>query len=188
MKFPINLASQPFHRDRPILFASGAVALLLVVSLILLVSQALAGRHRSRDTRRAIAQLDRQIEGAAAEQARLDALIRRPENAEVLERSLGLNLLLYRKGISWTRLFSDLEKTLPPTVRLVQIRPQVVSENEVYLDMVVAASAPAPVYEMLAGLEASDVFGETKVYSFMPPSQSEPTFRCRVSVNYAQKF
>jgi Tfp pilus assembly protein PilN len=188
MKFPLNLASQPFHKDRPILFASGAVALLMVGSLILLVSLALAGRHRSKDTRRAIAQLDHQIGQAAAEQARLDALIRRPENAEVLERSLGLNLLLYRKGISWTRLFSDLEKTLPPTVRLVQIRPQVVSENEVYLDMVVAAQAPAPVYEMLADLESSDVFGETKVYSFMPPSQSEPTFRCRVSVNYAQKF
>jgi type IV pilus assembly protein PilN len=188
MKFPINLASQPFHRDRPILFASGVVALLMIASLIVLTSLALAGRHRSADTRRVIARLDQQIESTAAEQARLDALIRRPENAEVLERSLGLNLLLYRKGISWTRLFTDLEKTLPVTVRLIQIRPQVVSESEVYLDMVVAAQAPAPVYEMLADLESSDVFGETKVYSFMPPSQSEPTFRCRVSVNYAQKF
>ena len=114
MKFPINLASQPFHKDRPILFASGAVAVLMVGCLLLLTSLALADRHRSRDTRRAIAQLDRQIESTAAEQTRLDALLRRPENAEVLERSLGLNLLLYRKGISWTHLFADLEKTFTP--------------------------------------------------------------------------
>ena len=54
--------------------------------------------------------------------------------------------------------------------------------------MVVAAQTPAPVYEMLADLESADMFGETKVYSFLPPSQSEPLYRCRVSVNYAQKF
>jgi len=188
MKFPINLASQPFHKDRPILFASGAVALLMVGSLILLVSLALAGRHRSRDTRRAIARLDRQIEQTAAEQARLDALIRRPENAEVLERSLGLNALLYRKGISWTRLFADLEKTLPPNVRLIMIRPQVISEKEVNLEMVVAAQSMPPVFEMVKDLESSEVFGETNVPSVMPPTQSEPLFRCRVIVTYDQAF
>ena len=188
MKFPLNLASQPFHKDRPILFASGAVAALMVCSLILLLSLAVADRHRSADTRAVIARLDKQLARAATEQARLDALLRRPENAEVLERSLALNALLYRKGISWTRLFADLEKTLPPNVRVVTIRPQVVSESQVYLEMVVAAQSPGPIYELVKDLESSDVFSETKVYNSMPPSQSEPLFRCRVSVNYAQKL
>ena len=49
------------------------------------------------------------------EQARQDAILRQPENAEVLERSLFLNALLYRKGISWTRIFADLEKSFPIT-------------------------------------------------------------------------
>ena len=48
-----------------------------------------------------------------AEQAQLDAVLRKPENAEVLERSVFLNALLVRKGISWTRIFADLEKVLP---------------------------------------------------------------------------
>ncbi len=188
MKFPLNLASRPFHKDRPILFASGAVAALMVCSLILLISLALADRRRSADSRRVIARLDRQMASTVAEQARLDALLRRPENAEVLERSLFLNALLYRKGISWTRVFADLEKTLPPNVRLIHIRPQVVSESEVYLEMIVAAQTPAPIFEMLKQLESSEVFGETHVYNFIPPSQSEPLYRCRVSVNYAQKL
>ncbi len=188
MKFPLNLASQPFHRDRPILFASAAVAALMICSLSLLISLAIADRHRSADTRRVIARLDRQIEQTVAEQGRLDALLRRPENAEVMERSLFLNALLYRKGISWTRVFADLEKTLPPNVRLIHIRPQVISENQVYLEMIVAAQTLGPVFEMVKDLESSDVFGETNVYSVVPPSQSEPLFRCRVSVNYAQKL
>ena len=188
MKFPINLATQPFHKDRPILVASAGVALLMICCLILLLSLGLTDRHRSADTRAVITRLDRQMARAAAEQGRLDALLRRPENAEVLERSLVLNSLLYRKCISWTRLFADLEKTLPPNVRLVQIRPQVVSESQVFLEMVVAAQSPAPVFEMVRSLESSEVFGETNVYNFLPPSQSEPLYRCRVSVNYAQKL
>ncbi|SRR5579872_6548495 len=188
MKFPINLASQPFRKDRPILFASGAVAVLMIGCLILLTSLAIADRRRSKDTRRVIARLNQQIERTASEQSGLDALLRRPENAEVLERSLFLNALLYRKGISWTRLFADLEKTMPPNVRIVTIRPQVVSENQVYLDMVVAAQTYGPIVSMTNDLERSDVFSETKVYSTVPPSQSENLFRSRVSVNYAQKF
>jgi Tfp pilus assembly protein PilN len=188
MKFPINLATQPFHKDRPILFASGVVAALMIGSLILLTSLAIADRRRSADTRAVIARLDRQIAQASAGQARLDAVLRRPENAEVMERSLFLNELLYRKGVSWTRVFADLEKTLPPNVRLILIRPQVFSESQVHLEMVVAAESPGPVFEALRALESSEVFGETNVYNFIQPSQSEPLFRCRMSVNYVQKL
>jgi len=37
-------------------------------------------------------------------------------------------------------------------------------------------------------LESSEVFGETNVPSVMPPTQSEPLFRCRVIVTYDQAF
>jgi Tfp pilus assembly protein PilN len=187
MKLPLNLATQPFRKDRPILVASAAVGVLMVGSLILLITLAVADRRRSADTRRVSQRLEEQMRRAAAEQARLDAVLRRPENAEVLERSLFLNALLYRK-LSWTKVFEDLEKILPPNVRLIQIRPQVVSENEVYLEMTVGAESPAPVVEMLTRFESSDVFGATTVYNFVPPSQTEPLYRYRVSVNYAQKL
>src|SRR5205085_9014952 len=114
MKVPTNLATQPFRKDRPILFASGLVGLLMVVTLVVLISLALADRRRSADTRQIVRRLDKQIEHAISEQTGLDALLRRPENAEVLERSLFLNSLLFHKGISWTRLFADVEKVLPP--------------------------------------------------------------------------
>jgi Tfp pilus assembly protein PilN len=188
MKFPINLASQPFRKDRPILFASGLVGVLLLFSLALLISLAVQDRKRSADTRRLIELTEQQIQRTAKDQARLESVLRRPENAEVLERSLFLNTLLYRKGISWTKVFADLEKALPPNVRVITIRPQVVSENQVYLEMIVGAESPAPVVDLLTRLESSEVFGATTVYSFLPPSQSDPLYRYRVSVNYAQKL
>jgi type IV pilus assembly protein PilN len=188
MRFPINLATQPFRKDRPILVASAAVALLMVGSLTLLISLAVADHRRSADTRSVIERLDQQLARVAHEQARLDAVLRQPENAEVLERSLFLNALLYRKGISWTKVFSDLEKVLPPNVRLINIRPQVVSENQVYLEMTLGSESLPPVIETLTRFESSEVFGATTLYSTVPPSQSEPLYRCRVSVNYGQKL
>jgi len=188
MKFPVNLATQPFRKDRPVIFASGLAALVLVVSLVVLISLALADRRRSASTRRVIAQLDARIGRTIADQARLDAVLRRPDNAEVLGRSLFLNQLLYRKGISWTRLFGDLEKVLPPNVRLINIRPQVVSETQVYLEMMVGAESPQPVVDLLIRLESSEAFGATTAYSFVPPSQNDPLYRYRIGVNYAQKL
>jgi hypothetical protein len=46
MKIGINLASEPFRRDRPILIGSAAVALLMMVSLGALVWLALMARCR----------------------------------------------------------------------------------------------------------------------------------------------
>lgn len=186
MKFPVNLASQPFRRDRPILVASALVGLLLVVSLVVLTSLAIADRRRSADTRRIMERIDRQLAQTAKEQARFDAVLHRPDNAEVLQRSIFLNTLLYRKGISWTKVFADLEKTLPPKVRIINIRPQVVSENQVYLEMTVGAESPEPVVELLTRLEST--VGATTFYSFVPPSHTDPLYRYRVSVNYAQKL
>jgi type IV pilus assembly protein PilN len=188
MKFPVNLASQPFRKDRPILVASALVALLMVASLGLLISLAVADRHRSADTRHDIDRVEKQLARASSEQARLDAVLRLPDNAQVLARSLFLNELLYRKGISWTRVFADLEKTLPPNVRIINIRPQVASESQVYLEMMVGAESPVPVVDLLTRLESSEVFGATTVYNCAPPTQTDPLYRCRVSVNYDQKL
>ncbi len=123
------------------------------------------------------------------QQAKLNATLRRPENAEVLERSLFLNTLIERKAISWTKIFADLEKVMPYNVRLVSVRlPEVDSNNQVLLDMVVGAKEVQPMLDLLRKLEASPQFGAPEVPNSMPPSQTDPFFRYHVTVSYAQKF
>jgi hypothetical protein len=90
--------------------------------------------------------------------------------------------------VSWTKIFSDLEEVMPHNVRLVQVRPQINTRNQLGLDMVVAAQTVEPILEFLMKLEGSLVFGATTIHNSLPPSQSEPLFRYRVSVNYAQKL
>jgi len=188
MRIPINLASQPFRRDRAVLAASGAVGLMLVALLVFLISLNRLQSGQVVDTRKEIAQLEKQIRSISAEQARLDAVLRQPENAEVLERSLFLNALLYRKGISWTRIFADLEKVVPYNVRIMSIRPTVNAQNQISLDMTIGTESPQPAIELLKSLETSPLFGAANLHSSLPPTQTDKLWRYRVSVNYAQKL
>ena len=78
---------------------------------------AMSERARAAEARAAISKTEAQLASMAKERARLEATLRQPQNAEVLDRSIFLNTLLTRKGVSWTRIFSDLEKVTPPNVR-----------------------------------------------------------------------
>ena len=189
IQIPINLASEPFRRDRQVLVASAALAVLLIVLLGWQLITINSKRHQSADIQVRINRLSGQLRTISGEQTQLNTTLRKPENAEVLERSVFLNTLIDRKGISWTRIFADLEKVMPPTVRLVSVRlPEIDSQNEVQLDMLVGAKEVLPLIELVKRLESSPQFGPTNVQTSQPPSQTDPLFRYHVTVSYAQKL
>jgi hypothetical protein len=189
LRVPINLASEPFRRDRPLLVGSAALGIVLSLLLIYQVIYIVSERHQAADIRIAIDQQNARLKDIAAQQAQLNGTLRRPENAEVLERSLFLNTLIERKAISWTKIFEDLEKVMPYNVRLVSVRlPEVDSHNQVLLDMVVGAKDVPPILELFKRLEGSPQFGNTSVQSSAPPSQTDPFYRYHVTVTYAQKL
>ena len=184
----INLASQPFRRDRGIFVFSIAISALLLMLLIVLLGLAIQQRSQADDTRLALGKLERTTATQQAEVTRLEGLLRQNENAAVLDRGIFLNTLIQRKAISWTRVFSDLSNVLPGDVRLVAVRPQILGNNQVVLDMTLAAATSRPVVGFLMKLEQSPVFGATTVLSWRPPSQNENVFVYRVTTNYAQKL
>jgi Tfp pilus assembly protein PilN len=188
MRIPLNLATQPFRRDRPVLIASALVAILLLGSLGVLTALAASERRQVNETRAVLRRINAQIARTAQEQGKLDAAMRQPGNEEVLDRSVLFNALIQRKAISWTMIFEDIEKVLPPNVRVVSIRPQMNARNQVLLDLVVAASAPDSVMQFVAKLEGSDAFSQTAVSGIAPPTENDPFYRYRLSVNYAQKI
>lgn len=188
MRIPINLAREPFRRDRAVLVGSAAVAVLLAGTLALLISLALTERNQTRDTASMLARANRQLAGVRNEQAKLDSAMRQPGNEVVLDRSVLLNTLIRMKAISWTKIFSDIDGVRPFDVRILSIRPTINAQGGLFLDMQVAADAPEPVIGFIAKLEGSDVFGSTAVSGFTPPTQTNPFYRYQLSVNYAQKL
>jgi hypothetical protein len=188
VRIPINLSSEPFRSDRPFVVATVALGSLLTITLFSLSYLAIAGRDEVIDARGEVLKARQQLEAVTKIQGALQQQLYQPQNSEVIERSVFLNKLLLRKGISWTRIFADLEKVLPNKVRIIQVRPAITTTNDVYLEMDVAAQTSEPVIDMLMRMEGSEQFGATHVATWLPPSQSEPMYRYRINVNYAQKF
>ena len=188
MRTNLNLATHPFGRDRIFYAASGLVGLILVVTGLTMVWMFTGSYRRSPELDRRIDGYRRQLGTLAQKQAQLESVLRKPENAVVLEQSMFLNDLLYRKGVSWTRTFADLEELMPPRVRLINIRPQVTADNEVSLDMQVGTETREAFVEFLRGLEGSEQFRSPVLHGDAPPTENQPLFRFRLTVIYDQKL
>ena len=185
----INLASEPFGRNRPRIVAYAGSAVALTGVFVFLTVLAVRERGQAAHLRPDLARVTAQLRAMALEQSRLEGSLRQPANADVLEHSVFFNNLLERKGISWTRIFVDLEGVMPHNVRLISVRlPRITSQGEVLLDMVVGTERPDYVLVFMKRLEASPRFGSPSVANFLPPSQTDPHYRYSMSVLYGQKL
>jgi hypothetical protein len=189
MRIPINLASEPFRKDRPAIAAYSACAVILTGLVLLLGFLIWNQRASMKETRADVTRLTAEVDKLTRDQAEQDGVLRQPANAEVLQRSLLLNTLVERKSVSWMRIFSDLEGVMPINVRLIQVRlPQINSHNEVSLDMTVGVQEPGAATGFLTKLQESPLFGPLTVHSSLPPTQNEPLYRYNISVDYGQKL
>jgi hypothetical protein len=189
MHIPINLSSEPFRRDRPLLVALGAGAVLLAATLGVLIFVVVNGHGRMQETSVAVDRTQAELRAITTQQSQVDQVLRQPANAEVLELNLLLNTLIERKSISWTRIFADLEAVKPYNVKFIQVRlPQINSRNAVTLDMMVGAQEVLPVITLLKAVETSPLFGPTTLHTCAAPSQNQTLYQCQVSVEYAQKL
>jgi Tfp pilus assembly protein PilN len=188
MRIPVNLAREPFRRDRPMLIGSALAGLALLGTLAFLISMIVSENQQSQVARVALARVTTQVAALEREQAKLDTSMRLPGNEIVLDRSVFINELIKRKAISWTRIFADLEKVLPPNVRILAVRPALNAQDQVFLDLTVAADSQEPIIAFMIQMEGSDLFGSVALTTIVPPTQTDPFYRCRLTVNYAQKL
>ena len=190
----INIASQPFRRERAQNAVLALACLILTFSLVVLASLILHARSQAADLRRGIDAQTSELRRWQRDGTQFSAVLRKPENADVFSTSVFLNELIARRGVSWTRVFNDLGAVLPSNVRLMGIRlPQVSAEgtngvNRVQLDMVVGTDRPEAVIELLKRLRLSSLFGPSTVMMEQPPTQNDPFYKYRVTVAYAQKL
>ncbi len=114
MRLAINLASQPYEvarqYQRRMTFAIAALGVLAV----LLVGYILYQRAHTRSINRQLAAVQQQIDQLELEEAQARAILNKPANREIADQSEFLNELFARKSLSWTRIFAEMEKIVPP--------------------------------------------------------------------------
>lgn len=161
MKISINLATRPYADAGPAIkrlrIVMGALAVVaLGLGLGLHTFSSLADQARARNH-----SLDGQIARLTAERAGYQSMMRKPENAAVLDQSQRLNQLFGEKSFSWTLAMEDLETMLPAGVQATTLEP--LRKNGVTtLHMRVAGPRDRAI-ELVANLEKSRRFSGPRI-------------------------
>lgn len=171
MRLDINLATHRYEDARQFWLRWGiGVGALGIVTIALLVL-AFTGWYDARLDRNKIADLRAKIEERDKERADAEAMLNRPENRAMREKSQYLNELIARKAFSWTKAFEDLERVMPPRIHLVSIQPQLNDDNQLFMKMVVAGDSADRAIDLVRKMEESKHFRDTRIEGQVVGSQ-----------------
>lgn len=189
MRIELNLATRPSENKRRFYVLTGTGVVLLLILAVFQVTSLVRSWSSVRGFGERAGQLRSEIAGLDKEERGLEQDLRQPQARDVIDRSYFLNSMILQKSISWTQIFMDLEKLVPDRVQISSIRPELMENNKVRLDMAVSGESLGQVLEFVKRVEKSDQFGSPIVSSETPPPRGEkdPTVRITLSVLYAQK-
>jgi Tfp pilus assembly protein PilN len=164
MRYDINLATRPYIDARR--FYTNWLAVLVPLFLVaaLLVGYAVRGLAQSRGVTAKVGELDARIAELDRARARAQEVMDRPENRDTREKSQFLNAVITRKAFSWTQVFMELERIVPPRVHVLGIHPEI-KDGRVQIVMVVAGASREDAVELLRRMEASENFRQPQLRS-----------------------
>jgi type IV pilus assembly protein PilN len=192
MRVDLNLATQPYEDIRDFFLRWGTGLALAIVFSIALVWLAVSGWRESRAIQRDIQLKQQDMARLKRDEQKAQAILNQPQNSGTRARAALLNALIARKAFSWTEAFSDFEKLLPARVQVVSIQPQLDTDNQLTINLVVASDTRDKAIELLKNLEDSNHFEHAQLLSeandqqakggtrfqlsavYVPPSQSPP--------------
>jgi Tfp pilus assembly protein PilN len=158
MRLDINLATQPYEDGRrfwmrwgPILGVAGVVTLALIVTTI--SSWAAARKDQVQ-----ISKFKDDIAKCEQERARAQEVLDRPANRDTRDQSKFINSLIRRKSFSWTQVFSDLERMMPPELHVTAIHPEVAKDNQLEIKLSVSGKSRDRAFQLIHRMEQSPRF------------------------------
>lgn len=163
MRVDINLATRPYEDVRRFWLRWGTPLVAVAMLTLVLLYLALAGLLTARKDRSMIRQRQQQIAARDKEKVEAEALLSRPENRSTRDRAQFLNEVFQRKAFSWTNVFEDLERVMPPRLHVVSIRPAMGSDNQLELKLVVAGESRTRALQLVEKMEGSQRFQQTHI-------------------------
>ena len=163
MKLRLNLATHALQNNRPFLVGAGLTGTLGVVALVMLSHAAYINWNMNRDLRQKISAAESQIRDSERQQHELAVLFQTPNSRQILDRSAFLNGLIQQRSFPWTKIFMDLEDTLPAGVRGITIAPRL-ENGRVAVKLVIGAVNDDGKVKFLRALENSKQFSGVRVY------------------------
>ena len=163
MRFNLNLASQPYEAARQFRRRMSTVVAALALVAVMLISYIVYQRIHSRGINRQLSEVRQEIDRLNREEAQARAILNKPQNRDVAEQSDFLNQLFARKALSWTRVFTEMERLMPYDLHVVSMKPEYTKTNDLMVRMVVATGSRGRAVELVRHMEKSNHFRQAEI-------------------------
>src|SRR5712692_7533212 len=171
MKIRLNLATSPLENNRRFVLGAAVVGTVAGLALVLLSAHAVSVWRADRAHRTRMVQLEAKLNDLENRRRDLEVFFNRSENAGLRDRAAFLNGLIEQRSFPWTKIFMDLERSLPEGVRVVSIAPKM-NQGRVEVKLVVGASSDETKLKFLRALEASKEFSRIQVLAETRPTRA----------------
>ena len=182
MKLRLNLSSAPQENNRPFLLAAAVAGTLSLLALAILAHAAVRSWQANRSLRADTAHWEQEIRANRQRQQALKIYFQSPPARRVLDRAAFLNSLIGERSFPWTKIFMDLEQTLPAGVRIVKISPRLVS-GRAEVELEVGAASDEGKIQFLEAIEKSKVFSNLQVKQERRVDQPESPDRLMLTLS-----
>ena len=182
-----NLASRPFRNRALPWTLTALVAIASFAALLLIAQSTFATRAKIEKTQREVDDLQKENSLLLKRTKEIEIALT-PEQKKELKYA---HALVDRKKFSWARLFSDLEASLPGTVRVTRIMVKEVrmegDRPAADLELVVASKAPTNVTDMIQEMQSQGIFSAVLVAQNPQRGKGETGSEYELNVHYVPR-
>jgi len=157
MRVRLNLATKPLETHRKFIFGSTLVGLVAAIVFLSLGWHVYLARKANAEMRAKSAKILEQVAELEQQRAVLERFFALDENARLHDRAAFINSLIDARSFNWTLMFMDLEKVLPPGVRVISIEPKQ-EKGRIEVKFTIGATSDDAKLRFLKALEDSKTF------------------------------
>lgn len=162
MNIRLNLATKPLVSERKFLAGSAVLAGIAFLVLLFLGARFYSLRKAEESLREKSGKIQKELAAAEGQKKELDRYFEQQESAGFREQAKFVVGVLQERGINWTQMFMDLEKTLPPGTHVLKIEPKL-EKGVVSVHFVVGAQSQDAELKLLKAFEGSSSFSRVEL-------------------------
>ena len=188
MSTRLNLASKPF-RNRVLPWTVTALVAITSMAALLFIAQSTFRTNTTiAATQRDVTELRKTLDTLLKQEKAVETALT-TEQKRQLKYAHGL---VDRKRFSWSRLFADLEASLPGEIRVTKIVVKKVGMQGdrpvADLDLVVSSKAPSNVTQMIEAMESEGIFQAELVAQNPQRGKGETGSEYELNVHYVPRY
>jgi Tfp pilus assembly protein PilN len=174
MHVGLNLATKPLVSHRRFLAGSALLGILGSVLLLYLGWQFYTLRKADEAYRAQLGKIQQQMDRLQSQRTELVRFYEREENHNLQDRAKFIGSVIEARSFNWTKMFMDLEHTLPPGVHVLRIEPKL-ENGAASVKFLVAGSSEDAKVKLLKAFEDSSSFSHIELTSTGVPKSGSPT-------------